>query len=116
MKKKFMFMVLAVVGLFSFTQAIDVESMFYDVTQMVNEAPSGTTYGVIESTDKSILINTPVGKYSIDKDENGEYSFLGLKAKIKSRKGNTYVIESSIGDFKIDVNKCNVTKIKESNN
>ena len=108
--KKFVVIMLMFVGLVSFTRMNDVESLFNEVANTVQQDPSGTVYGIVENNRNNVVVNTPVGKYSVDKTETGEYSCLGVSAKLKSRKGNTYIVESSLGEFEININKCTVTK------
>ena len=108
--KKIIFILLMAVGLVSFTQMESVEDLFYDVTNTMKHDPSGTVYGVMESNKDNIVVKTPLGEYTVDKSETGEYSCLGVTAKQKSRKGNIYTIESSLGEYEIDVNKCVVIK------
>ena len=48
--------------------------------------------------------------YDVEK-KNGGYSFLGMFAKIESKKGNVYIVDSSLGKFKVDVNKCSISKL-----
>ena len=107
--KKFIVIMLMFVGLVSFTKMEDVENLFREVTNTVEQDPSGTVYGIIENNQDNILVNTPVGEYTVNK--NGEeYSFMGVSAKLKSKKGNIYTIETSLGEFEINVNKCIITK------
>ena len=108
--KKTIFILLMAVGLVSFTQMEKVEDLFLDVTNTMKHDPSGTVYGVTQSNKDNIVVNTPVGEYTVNKSETGEYSFLGITAKLKSRKGNKYTIESSLGEYEIDINKCVVIK------
>ena len=113
--KKIIVVLIMFIALVSFTQMSEVEDLFVNVTNSVKQDPSGTVYGVVEDNRDNIVVNTPIGEYSIDKLNGDKYSFMGIEAKIKSRRGNVYIIDSSIGEFKVDINKCNITKIKESN-
>ena len=75
----------------------------------VKNAPSGTKYGVVENTDKHIIIATPLGKYAIEKKDGG-VSFMGMTAKLVSVKNGVYKIKSSVGNFTINVNNGTITK------
>lgn len=122
MKKLFIVLVLiTVIGISGFAQSVrsaektekNVSSVEATINQVVNnilKAPASTTYGVVENTPEKYVVNTPLGKYDVEK-KNGGYSFLGMFAKIESKKGNVYIVDSSLGKFKVDVNKCSISKL-----
>ena len=122
MKKLFIALVLiTVIGISGFAQSVrsaektekSVSSVEATINQMVDnilKAPASTTYGVVENTPEKYVVNTPLGKYDVEK-KNGGYSFLGMFAKIESKKGNVYIVDSSLGKFKVDVNKCSISKL-----
>ena len=87
-----------------------VEQVVSQVSNKILEAPASTTYGVVENTPEKYVVNTPFGKYDVEK-KNGGYSFLGIFAKIESKKGNVYIVDSSLGKFKVDINKCSISKL-----
>ena len=122
MKKLFIILLLiTVIGISGFAQSVksaksenkeitSVENVISQVSNNILEAPASTTYGVIESTPEKYVVNTPLGKYDVEK-KNGGYSFMGMFAKIESKKGNVYIVDSSLGKFKVDVNKCSISKL-----
>ena len=81
-----------------------------EVVQTVKNAPSGTTYGVVEVTKSHIVVNTPLGRYSINKNEDGSFSFLGMTAKLISAKNGVYKVQTSLGTFSVNTRKATVTK------
>lgn len=105
-------LILAVaVGVSGFTQSEKsvIEAVQGVSKKNVYDAPSGTIYGVVESTSEKYVVNTPVGKYDVEKSDGG-FSCLGIYAKIQSHKGNIYNITSSLGDFEVDIQKCTIIK------
>ena len=123
MKKKFLTLVLilvAVIGISGFAQSeksatpmevakTPIEVVKDMIIENVNAAPSGTVYGIVESTSEKYVVNTPVGKYDVEK-KNGGFECLGVYAKVVSHKGSSYKIESSLGTFTINTKKCTVVK------
>ncbi len=87
-----------------------VKTAAKEVVTRVKDAPSGTTYGVVETTKKHIVVNTPVGRYTIDKNEDGSVSFMGMTAKLISAKNGVYKVKTSIGTFSINTRKGTITK------
>lgn len=81
-----------------------------EVAQKVKDAPSGTTYGVVDVTKSHIVVNTPLGRYSINKNEDGSFSFMGMTAKLISAKNGVYKVQTSLGTFNINIRKATVTK------
>lgn len=81
-----------------------------EVVQKVKDAPSGTTYGVVEVTKSHIVVNTPLGRYSINKNEAGSFSFMGMTAKLISAKNGVYKVRTSFGTFNVNTRKATVTK------
>lgn len=86
-----------------------IENVIFQVFNKISEAPAFTTYGVVGNMPEKYVVNTPLGRYDVEK-KNGGYSFMGIFAKIESKKGNIYIINSSLGKFIIDVNKCSISK------
>lgn len=81
-----------------------------EVVQTVKNAPSGTTYGVVEVTKSHIVVNTPLVRYSINKNEDGSFSFMGMTAKLISAKNGVYKVQTSFGTFNVNTRKATVTK------
>lgn len=80
------------------------------VKEVVKNAPAGTTYGVVEATDDYIVVNTPLGRHTIYKNEDGSFSFMGITAKLVSAKNGVYKIKTSVGTFCVNTHKANTTK------
>ena len=57
-------------------------------------------YGVVENTKHHIVVNTPFGKYTIEKKDGG-VSFMGMSAKLVSAKNGVYQVKSSLGNFSV---------------
>lgn len=87
----------------------DAANTAKSVAEQVRKAPAGTVYGVIENTRQHIVVNTPVGKYTIEKKDGG-VSFMGMSAKVVSAKNGVYKIKSSLGSFTVDTRKGTITK------
>ena len=51
----------------------NVQTAAKEVVQKVKDAPSGTTYGVVKVTKSHIVVNTPLGRYNINKNEDGSF-------------------------------------------
>lgn len=81
-----------------------------DLKQKIARAPSGTTYGVVGRNGGDIVVNTPLGKYTIERNSDGSYSFMGMKAKLLSAKNGVYTVKTSLGTWMVDTHKCTVTK------
>ena len=88
----------------------NVNPVAKEISEISKKTPSGTTYGVTQCTKNDITVKTPIGTYKINKEKDGYYSVLGIKAKAIKRSKNTYAIKSNIGDWEIDVNKMTITK------
>jgi hypothetical protein len=82
-----------------------------EVAQTMKDAPSGTTYGVVETTKNYITVNTPLGRYNIDRNEDGSFTFLGVSAKLLSAKNGVYKVKTSLGTYRVDVRKATITKL-----
>ena len=82
-----------------------------EVVQTVKDAPSGTTYGVVEVTKNQIVVNTPLGHHTINKNEDGSFSFLGMTAKLVSAKNGIYKVKTSLGTFSVNTRKATITKL-----
>lgn len=87
-----------------------VQAVAKEVAQTVKDAPSGTTYGVVEVTKSRIVVNTPLGRYNINKNEDGSFSFLGMTAKLVAVKNGVYKVKTSLGTFNVNTRKATVTK------
>ncbi len=115
MIKKFMIalMMVAATGTASFAKTSNeqAETAAKEVAQKVKDAPSGTTYGVVEVTKKHIVVNTPLGRHTINKNEDGSFSFLGMTAKLVSAKNGVYKIKTSLGTFSVNTRKATITKL-----
>lgn len=79
------------------------------VAEQVKQAPSGTVYGVVENTKHHIVVNTPFGKYTIEKKDGG-VSFMGMSAKLVSAKNGVYQVKSSLSNFSVNTRKVTITK------
>ena len=88
----------------------NVQTAAKEVAQTVKNAPSGTTYGVVEVTKSHIVVNTPLGRYNINKNEDGSFSFMGMTAKLVAAKNGVYKVKTSLGTFNINMRKATVTK------
>lgn len=88
----------------------NVQTAAKEVVQKVKDAPSGTTYGVVEVTKSHIVVNTPLGRYNINKNKDGSFSFMGMTAKLVSAKNGVYKVKTSLGTFNINMRKATVTK------
>lgn len=89
----------------------NVQTAAREVAQKVKDAPSGTTYGVVEVTKKRVVVNTPLGRYNINKNEDGSFSFMGMSAKLVSAKNGVYKVKTSLGTFSVNTRKATVTKL-----
>ena len=87
----------------------DVANAVKSVAEQVKQAPSGTVYGVVENTKHHIVVNTPFGKYTIEKKDGG-VSFMGMSAKLVSAKNGVYQVKSSLGNFSVNTRKGTITK------
>ena len=87
----------------------DVANAVKSVAEQVKQAPSGTVYGVVENTKHHIVVNTPFGKYTIEKKDGG-FSFMGMSAKLVSAKNGVYQVKSSLGNFSVNTRKGTITK------
>ena len=81
-----------------------------ELKQKIASAPSGTTYGVAGHQNGNIVVNTPLGKYTIERNNDGSYSFMGMKAKLLSAKNGVYTVDTSLGTWMVNTRKCTVTK------
>lgn len=87
-----------------------VQAAAKEVAQKVKDAPSGTTYGVVDVTKNHIVVNTPLGRYNINRNEDGSFSFMGMAAKLVSAKNGVYKVNTSLGTFSVNTRKATVTK------
>ena len=81
-----------------------------EVAQAVKDAPAGTTYGVVEANTRRIVFNTPFGRITVNKNNDGSYSCMGMNAKLLSAKNRVYKIQTSLGTFSVNTRKGTVTK------
>lgn len=114
--KKILIVALAlmiVIGVSGFAQSEKSASPIEVIKEMIinnlNTAPSGTVYGIVESTPEKYVVNTPLGEYDVTKKNNG-FECMGVYAKLVSHKGSSYKIDSSLGTFTINTKKCTIVK------
>lgn len=111
--KKIMISLMMVVAVtttsFAKSNNTDVANAVKSVADQVKQAPSGTVYGVVENTKHHIVVNTPFGKYTIEKKDGG-VSFMGMSAKLVSAKNGVYQVKSSLGNFSVNTRKVTITK------
>ena len=86
------------------------QAVVKEVAQAVKDAPAGTTYGVAEANKQHIVLNTPFGRITINKNDDGTYSCMGMNAKLLSAKNRVYKIQTSLGTFSVNARKGTVTK------
>ena len=104
-----MMVVAATTTSFAKSNNTDVTNAVKSVAEQVKQAPSGTVYGVVENTKHHIVVNTPFGKYTIEKKDGG-VSFMGMSAKLVSAKNGVYQVKSSLGNFSVNTRKGTITK------
>ena len=104
-----MMIVAAATTSFAKSNNTDVANAVKSVAEQVKQAPSGTVYGVVENTKHHIVVNTPFGKYTIEKKDGG-VSFMGMSAKLVSAKNGVYQVKSSLGNFSVNTRKGTITK------
>ena len=112
--KKVMFalMMVAATSTASFAKVNNeqAKAVVKEVAQAVKDAPSGTTYGVVEANKQHIVLNTPFGRITINRNDDGSYSCMGMNAKLLSAKNRVYKIQTSLGTFSVNTRKGTVTK------
>ena len=112
--KKVMFalMMVAATSTASFAKVNNeqTKAVIKEVAQAVKDAPAGTTYGVVEANKQHIVLNTPFGRITINKNDDGSYSCMGMNAKLLSAKNRVYKIQTSLGTFSVNTRKGTVTK------
>ena len=86
------------------------QAVVKEVAQAVKDAPAGTTYGVAEANTRRIVFNTPFGRITVNKNNDGSYSCMGMNAKLLSAKNRVYKIQTSLGTFSVNTRKGTVTK------
>ena len=104
-----MMIVAAATTSFAKSNNTDVANAVKSVAEQVKQTPSGTVYGVVENTKHHIVVNTPFGKYTIEKKDGG-VSFMGMSAKLVSAKNGVYQVKSSLGNFSVNTRKGTITK------
>ena len=87
----------------------DVTNAVKTVAEQVKNAPTGTVYGVVKNTKQHIVVNTPIGRYTIEKKDGG-ITFMGMSAKVVSAKNGVYKVKSSLGNFTVNARKGTVIK------
>ena len=112
--KKVMFalMMVAATSTASFAKVNNeqAKAVVKEVAQTVKDAPAGTTYGVVEANKQHIVFNTPLGRITVNKNDDGSYSCMGMNAKMLSAKNRVYKIQTSLGTFSVNTRKGTVTK------
>ena len=112
--KKVMFalMMVAATSTASFAKVNNeqTKAVVKEVAQAVKDAPAGTTYGVAEANKQRIVFNTPFGRITVNKNDDGSYSCMGMNAKLLSVKNRVYKIQTSLGTFSVNTRKGTVTK------
>ena len=112
--KKVMFalMMVAATSTASFAKVNNeqTKAVVKEVAQAVKDAPAGTTYGVVEANKQHIVLNTPFGRITINRNDDGSYSCMGMNAKLLSAKNRVYKIQTSLGTFSVNARKGTVTK------
>ena len=112
--KKVMFalMMVAATSTASFAKVNNeqAKAVVKEVAQAVKDAPAGTTYGVAEANKQRIVLNTPFGRITVNKNNDGSYSCMGMNAKLLSAKNRVYKIQTSLGTFSVNTRKGTVTK------
>ena len=112
--KKVMFalMMVAATSTASFAKVNNeqTKAVVKEVAQAVKDAPAGTTYGVAEANKQRIVLNTPFGRITINRNDDGSYSCMGMNAKLLSAKNRVYKIQTSLGTFSVNTRKGTVTK------
>ena len=112
--KKVMFalMMVAATSTASFAKVNNkqAKAVVKEVAQAVKDAPAGTTYGVAEANKQHIVFNTPFGRITVNKNNDGSYSCMGMNAKLLSAKNRVYKIQTSLGTFSVNTRKGTVTK------
>ena len=112
--KKVMFalMMVAATSTASFAKVNNTQAkaVVKEVAQAVKDAPAGTTYGVAEANKQRIVLNPPFGRITVNKNDDGSYSCMGMNAKLLSVKNRVYKIQTSLGTFSVNTRKGTVTK------
>ena len=112
--KKVMFalMMVAATSTASFAKVnnTQAQAVIKEVAQAVKDAPAGTTYGVAEANKQRIVFITPIGRITVNKNNDGSYSCMGMNAKLLSAKNRVYKIQTSLGTFSVNTRKGTVTK------
>ncbi len=87
-----------------------VQTAAKEVAQKVKDAPSGTTYGIVEITKDHVVVNTPLGSHTINKNADGSFTFMGVTAKLVSARNGVYKVKTSFGTFDVNTRKATITK------
>ena len=81
-----------------------------DLKRKVSDAPAGTTYGVVQRKNGNVVVNTPLGRYAIVRENDGSYSFMGMKVRLVSARNGVYVVRTSLGTWEVNTRNCTLTK------
>ncbi len=87
----------------------NVQTAAKDVVQKVKDAPSGTTYGVVEVTKSHIVVNTPLAVTTSTRMKT-EASFMGITAKLIAAKERRVQGEDLASVRSVNTRKATVTK------
>lgn len=82
----------------------------HELTERIQQAPRGTTYGVTEVTRNHIVVTSPFGRHTIEKRSDGSYTFMGMTARVISAKNGVYRVKTSLGTFTINTRRLTATK------
>ena len=104
-----MMVVAATTTCFAKSNNTDVANAVTSVAEQVKQAPSGTVYGVVENTKQHIIVATPFGKYTIEKQTGGG-GFMGRSAMLEASKNGVYKVKISLGNFMVNARKGTITK------
>ena len=55
------------------TRRGDVNKQMKQAIERVADAPSGTSYGVVEETSDKYVVATPFGRYTLKKEKDGKF-------------------------------------------
>lgn len=109
--KKLLFLMLMMASTSCFAATDNtLSNLWTQVTNIVKSAPSGTTYGIVETTNDHVVVSTPLGNITIERSADGTYTCMGVSARIVSAKNGVYKVQTSIGTFTVNTRKGTVTK------
>ena len=109
--KKILFFILMLASTSCFASTDNtLGNLWNQVTNTLKSAPSGTTYGIVEHTSDRIVLSTPLGNVTINRNADGSYTCMGVTARLLSAKNGVYRVETTVGTFTINTRKGTVTK------